>query len=121
MLTLNSKALKIGNKWLTPINGSEPTPPSTTYYVTTSGSPGSVVASPTEGTTGTEVTLSNTPDTGYELDSYTLTGATLKNSNQFDIANSNVTVVGNFSQGYSSYQLEIDEAKIGRASCRERV
>jgi hypothetical protein len=96
MLTLNSKALKIGNKWLNPINGSGPTPPSTTYYVTTSGSHGSVVASPTEGTTGTEVTLSNTPDTHYHFDSYTLTGATLKNANQFDIANSDVSVVGNF-------------------------
>lgn len=96
MLTINSKALKIGNKWLTPINGSGPTPPSTTYYVTTSGSHGSVVASPTEGTTGTEVMLSNTPDTGYEFNSYTLTGATLKSSNKFDIANSDVSVVGNF-------------------------
>ena len=108
MLTLNSKALKIGNKWLNPINGSGPTPQPTIYHVTTSGSHGSVVASPTEGTTGTEVTLSNTPDSGYEFESYTLTGATLKNSNQFDIANSDVTVVGNFSQGYSFYQLEID-------------
>ena len=96
MLTLNSKALKIGNKWLTPINGSGPTPPSTTYYVTTSGTHGSVTASPTEGITGTEVTLSNTPDTHYHFDSYTLTGATLKNANQFDIANSDVSVVGNF-------------------------
>lgn len=96
MLTLNSKALKIGNKWLNPINGSGPTPPSTTYYVTTSGTHGSVTASPTEGTTGTEVTLSNTPDTHYHFDSYTLTGATLKNANQFDIANSDVSVVGNF-------------------------
>ena len=64
--------------------------------MTTSGSHGSVVASPTEGTTGTEVTLSNTPDTHYHFDSYTITGATLKNANQFDIVNSDVSVVGNF-------------------------
>lgn len=109
MLTLNSKALKIGNKWLIPINGLGPTPQPTIYHVTTSGSHGSVVASPTEGTTGTEVTLSNTPDTHYHFDSYTITGATLKNANQFDIANSDVTVVGNFVQSvsYDSYWIDI--------------
>jgi len=33
MLTLNSKALKIGNKWLNPINGSGPTPVSEKYLL----------------------------------------------------------------------------------------
>lgn len=66
------------------------------YHVTTSGSHGTVTASPNQGRNGTTVTLSNTPDTHYHLDSYTLTGATLKNASQFDIANSDVTVVGNF-------------------------
>lgn len=66
------------------------------YHVTTSGSHGTVTASPNQGKNGTTVTLSNTPDTHYHFGSYSLTGATLKNANQFDIANSDVTVVGNF-------------------------
>lgn len=69
-----------------------------TYYVTTSGTNGTVVANPSSGITGTEVTLSNTPDSGYEFDSYTITGATLKNTNQFDIGNTDVNVIGNFIQ-----------------------
>lgn len=96
MLTLNSNILKIGDAWLNPINGVGPTPTPTTYYVTTSATHGTVTASPTEGISGTEVTLSNTPDTHYHFGSYTLTGATLKNANQFDIADSDVSVVGNF-------------------------
>ena len=96
MLTLNSNILKIGNKWVIPHAGSGPTPPGTVYQVTTSGTHGTVTASPTEGITGTEVTLSNTPDTHYHFGSYSLTGATLKNANQFDIADSDVSVVGNF-------------------------
>lgn len=115
MLTINSKALKIGNKWLNPINGSGPTPPSTTYYVTTSGTHGSVTASPTEGTTGTEVTLSNTPDLHYHFDSYTLTGATLKNSNQFDIADSDVSVVGNFLED-TKYTVTVNQSTGGTIS-----
>lgn len=66
------------------------------HNVITSGNHGTVTASPNKGIQGTEVTLSNSPDTGYEFSSYSVTGATLKNDNQFDIANSNVTVVGNF-------------------------
>lgn len=57
---------------------------------------GTISASPNSGTNGTTVTLSNTPNTGYEFSSYSLTGSTLKNSNQFDINGSNVNVVGNF-------------------------
>lgn len=96
MLTLNSNILKIGNKWIIPHSGTGPTPQPTVYQVTTSGTHGTVTASPTEGTTGTEITLSNTPDTHYHFGSYSLTGATLKNANQFDIADSDVSVVGNF-------------------------
>lgn len=70
----------------------------TVYHVTTSGSHGTVTASPSEGVNGTVVTLSNTPDSGYMLSSYTVTGATLS-GNQFTINNSDVTVVGNFIQG----------------------
>lgn len=97
MLTLNSNILKIGNKWLLPVESGGVVPPApTVYQVTTSATHGTVTANPTEGTTGTEVTLSNTPDTHYHFGSYSLTGATLKNANQFDIADSDVSVVGNF-------------------------
>lgn len=120
MLTINSKALKIGNKWLNPVNGSGPTPPSTTYYVTTSGTHGSVTASPTEGTTGTEVTLSNTPDMHYHFDSYTLTGATLKNANQFDIANSDVSVVGNFLED-TKYTVTVNQSTGGTISASPTI
>lgn len=92
--TYNDKVLKniANDKWL---KKSE-TPVPTIYQVTTSATHGTVTANPTEGISGTEVTLSNTPDTHYHFGSYTLTGATLKNANQFDIANSDVSVVGNF-------------------------
>lgn len=106
MLIINNKALKVGNKWLNP-SGSPPPP--TYYYVTTSGTNGTVLATPASGITGTEVTLSNNPDTGYEFDSYTITGATLKNTNQFDIGNSDVSVVGNFVASSPTF----DEVTIG--------
>lgn len=68
----------------------------TIYRVYTTSINGSVTASPNSGYTGTEVTLSNTPASGYELYSYDITGATLKNDNQFDIGNSDVYVRGVF-------------------------
>lgn len=68
----------------------------TVYRVYTSSEHGSITASPNSGYTGTEVTLSNTPASGYELYSYDITGATLKNDNQFDIVNSDVYVRGVF-------------------------
>lgn len=68
----------------------------TIYRVYTTSINGSVTASPSSGYTGTEVTLSNTPASGYELYSYDITGATLKNDNQFDIGNSDVYVRGIF-------------------------
>lgn len=67
------------------------------YYVTTSGTNGSVTASPTEGITGTTVTLSNTPDSGYKFSSYTVTGTGASLSGDtLTIGTSDVTVVGNF-------------------------
>lgn len=93
IIKYDNKAIKYTNKWISV--DSQPTPP-TIYHVTTSGTHGTVTASPTEGISGTEVTLSNTPDTHYHFGSYSLTGATLKNANQFDIADSDVSVVGNF-------------------------
>ena len=102
MLIINNKALKITNKWLNPVAGSGPTPP-TYYHVYTSATNGTITAVPISGISGTTVTLSNTPDTGYEFDSYSITGATLYDTNKFDINNSDVNVVGNFIQQYDPY------------------
>jgi len=58
---------------------------------------GIITASPTEGITGTEVTLSNTPDSGYKFSSYTVTGTGASLSgNTLTIGTSDVSVVGNF-------------------------
>ena len=74
------------------------------YHVTTSGSHGTVTATPSEGVNGTVVTLSNTPDSGYIFSSYTVTGATLYNTNKFVINGSDVNVVGNFTKpAYKRY------------------
>jgi len=93
IIKYDNKAIKYTNKWISV--DSQPTPP-TIYQIYTSGTNGSVAALPTSGISGTEVTLSNTPDTGYQFDSYSVTGATLKNTNQFDIGSSDVYVHGNF-------------------------
>lgn len=66
------------------------------HNVITSGNHGTVTASPNKGIQGTEVTLSNIPDTGYEFSSYSVTGATLNNDNQFIIGTTDVNVNGNF-------------------------
>lgn len=118
MLIINNKALKITNKWLNPVAGSGPTPPGPTppgptpptyYHVYTSATNGTITATPVSGISGTTVTLSNTPDTGYEFDSYSLTGATLYDTNKFDINNSDVNVVGNFIASGPTF----DEVTIG--------
>ena len=111
MLIVNNKALKITNKWLNPVAGSGPTPPTppTYYHVYTSATNGTIAAVPVSGISGTTVTLSNTPDTGYEFDSYSISGATLYDTNKFDINNSDVNVVGNFIASGPSF----DEVTIG--------
>lgn len=66
----------------------------TTYTVTvnTDGN-GTATANPTEGTTGTEVTLSATPNTGYQFKEWQVVsgGVTIEN-NAFAIGNENVEV-----------------------------
>ena len=57
---------------------------------------GSVSASPISGTYGTEVTLNNTPDEGFMLKSYELTGSTLYDGNKFKFKKSDVSVQGYF-------------------------
>lgn len=66
------------------------------YNVTTAATNGTVIANPVTGVHGDTITLSNTPDAGFVFDNYSVTGATLKNSNQFDIVYSDVHVIGNF-------------------------
>lgn len=86
MLTIDNKVLKINSKWLNfPI-----------YHVYTTGVNGSVSATPNSGITGTEVTLSNTPDPLYQFVRYDINGASLKNATQFDILYSDVSVTGVF-------------------------
>lgn len=75
------------------------------YHVYTSGNHGVVNAIPISGISGTEVTLTNTPEIGYSFDSYSVTGATLKNDNQFNIVNSDVYVHGNFIDPYNPLNL----------------
>ena len=93
MIIFNSKVLKFGGFWLG--FGSSPTPPQPTIYrinVPPTVEHGTVAVNPTEGPTGTLVTISTVPDTGYELDTISLTGAELINGNQFYIDDSDVTV-----------------------------
>jgi hypothetical protein len=101
IVKFNNKILRLNNKT---VGWTAPVPPPVLYHVTTNGVNGTVVATPNTGYNGDTITLSNTPDAGYEFDSYSLTGATLYDTNKFDIDNSDVNVVGNFIQ---SVQTEI--------------
>lgn len=68
-----------------------------TYNVTVlPSSNGSVTATPSSGVPGTIVSLSNTPDEGYVLDGYQLTGSSLIDSDKFMIKKSNVSVQASF-------------------------
>lgn len=100
MITFNNKIIMVNSNWI----GDAYIPSDPIYYVHTSGTHGSVVASPTSGICHTEVTLSNTPETGYVFDSYSVTGATLQD-NKFEITNSDVYVHGNFSDPYNPLNL----------------
>ena len=65
------------------------------YQVTTStDGHGTMTASPMSGFSGTNVTLSNTPNTNYGFQSYSITGATLT-GNRFTL-NNDVTAKANF-------------------------
>ena len=70
------------------------------YQVTTStNGHGTMTASPMSGFSGTNVTLSNTPNANYNFAGYSVTGATLT-GNQFTL-NNDVTARANF----NSYEL----------------
>lgn len=90
MIIFNSNVLKFGGFWLG--FGSSPTPTIYRINVPPTVQHGTVSVNPTEGPTGTLVTISTVPDTGYELDTISLTGAELINGNQFYIDGSDVTV-----------------------------
>ena len=57
---------------------------------------GTIYVNPTEGPTGTLVSILAVPDSGYELDTISLTGAVLISGNQFYIEHSDVTVNATF-------------------------
>lgn len=72
------------------------------FTVTTStDGHGTMTASPMSGFSGTNVTLSNTPNTNYGFQSYSITGATLT-GNQFTL-NNDVTAMANFNQTGITY------------------
>lgn len=66
------------------------------YTITTAGNNGIIIASPNSGYNGTTITLSNTPNAGYEFVDYAITGSTIYNTNKFNINNSDVIVSGKF-------------------------
>ena len=97
MIIFNSNVLKFGGFWLG--FGSSPTPPPIyRINVPPTVQHGTVSVNPTEGPTGTLITISTVPDTGYELDTISLTGAELINGNQFYINGSDVTVNVTFTE-----------------------
>jgi hypothetical protein len=92
MLGHNGAILRHNTKWL-----GEVIHPDYKVYTSVAGEgTATCIATPNHGITGTEVTLSTTDiEEGYQLSGYTVNGATLKNSNQFDIAYSDVNVTAN--------------------------
>lgn len=97
---------------------------------------GSLVASPTTGYSGTQVTLTTAANAGYLFSGYTITGATLT-GNKFNIGTSNVTAkawykaepdpYSAFSAGWTysasaAFGLEIDPAPgTGKSNCQIRL
>lgn len=77
------------------------------HNVITSGNHGTVTASPNKGIQGTEVTLSNSPESGYEFSSYSVTGAELYDGNKLTIGTTDVSVVGTFASvgGYCTMSV----------------
>lgn len=104
MICVNNGPMRLNGRWFN-YTPPPPPPPPPVYNVYTSGNHGVVVATPNSGISGTEVTLTNIPASGYTFDSYSVTGATLKNDNQFDIVNSDVYVHGNFKDPYNPLDL----------------
>ena len=68
---------------------------------------GTVTVNKSTGYFGDVVTLSNTPSTDYDFNSYSITGASLT-GNQFSINASNVTAKGSFTQKTYTLTLQTD-------------
>lgn len=122
MIIFNSNVLKFGGFWLG--FGSSPTPPPTPtiYHITVpTVEHGTVSVNPTEGPTGTLVIISTVPDTGYELDTISLTGAELINGNQFYIDGSDVTVNVTFREATAVEVLYVNRLNDVRAKSSQSL
>lgn len=94
------------------------------YSVNISSEHGTVTPSPATGIAGTEITLSNTPATGWQFDSYTVTAGSTNIAvvnNKFTMPGQDVTVTANFTA--IDYDVEIGSitngsvvAKIGTSN-----
>ena len=94
------------------------------YSVNISSEHGTVTPSPATGIAGTEITLSNTPATGWQFDSYTVTDGSTNIAvvnNKFTMPGQDVTVTANFTA--IDYDVEIGSitngsvvAKIGTST-----
>lgn len=87
-----------------------------TYNVTVlPSSNGSVTANPSSGVHGTIVSLSNTPDQGYVLEGYQLTGSSLIDSDKFMIKKYDVNVQGYFKKSRELWYNVATEQSIAGA------
>lgn len=109
MFTFNNKGVHFNTKYLSAFVVNKPV--YNVNLVQTQG--GTINASPLTGYENTEVTLSNTPETDYEFDSYSLTGATLYDDNKF-ILNNDVTAQASWT--YVPPPTPPDEVIIGSAT-----
>lgn len=80
----NSKILMISGRTLTPVpgQGPGPQPPQPTVYTVTIVQPtgGTISASPLSGTAGIVITLSQTPDSSYTFNNFTVNGEAIVGS-----------------------------------------
>lgn len=96
----NSKILMINGRTLTPVPGigPGPEPPQPTVYTVTIVQPtgGTITATPISGTAGTVITLSQTPDSSYTFNNFTVDGVAIS-GNTFTL-NGNVTVSASYTE-----------------------
>lgn len=97
----NSKILMINGRTMTPVPsgpGPGPEPPQPTVYTVTIVQPtgGTITASPLSGTAGTVITLSQTPDSSYTFNNFTVDGVAIS-GNTFTL-NGDVTVSASYTE-----------------------
>lgn len=106
MLKFNSNILKWNGKW-----GNASTAPSTVYHVYTyTDGNGTLTAVPVSGISGTEVTLSNTPNEGYDFAEYQVEGASVS-GDTLTIEHSDVSVTALFEEQAVTYNYFTFKAK----------